>query len=772
MIQIKDFYVKSFLLALILVSLSSCTEMWGSRDDPADPKSDNYQGYETIKDPDAIAPVETHSGIVAYVPKLLATKVDGATAYQFRVSATSDPESYLYESVEVTGNEYLPVDCHGLSTTTTYYWFVRAKVEGTWGAWSSETATFSLSAAEPDTASPANSSTITDTTPAFDWSDVAGAVGYRSQISAANDFMKTVTDDATLTMSAYTQAALTNEATYYWRFMAKNADGVWNAWTTARSFTVSTERPSLVTPSDASTISDTTPTFDWTDVTGAAGYRIQIAAVSDFTTTVTDDATLTVSSYTQATALTNEATYYWRVVAKNADGVWNAWTSYRSFTVVTERPSLSTPSDASTITDTTPAFDWPDVAGAAGYRIQISAASDFATTMTDDATLTVSSYTQAAALANEATYYWRVMAKNMDGVWSAWTESRNFTVNFGAISVLYPLSGGATSDNTPLLNWANAPDAVSYLVQTATSEGGLTATSEVVAISSEYETVETLAVGDIRWWRVSAVNANGQRGSWSAIAYFTIVPTPDPPLLLSPADVSSVTIARPVFNWMAVEGAVSYEIVIATSEVGLEDATSLPVSGTSWIPTSDLVVGSWYWRVRCLDAYGVMGEWSGAWSLERPYFSGDTGPAGGKVFYDKGDFSSGWRYLEAAPSTQSNGIVWYNGSFVNTGATGISIGTGEANTAAIVSVQGAGDYAASLCANLSLGGYDDWFLPSRFELSVIYGQMGVIGYLEPGYYWSSSEYSSNSAWNIDSGSGIHGYWAKTSVLRVLAIRAF
>jgi len=27
----------------------------------------------------------------------------------------------------------------------------------------------------------------------------------------------------------------------------------------------------------------------------------------------------------------------------------------------------------------------------------------------------------------------------------------------------------------------------------------------------------------------------------------------------------------------------------------------------------------------------------------------DTGPAGGYIFYDKGYYSSGWRYLEAAP---------------------------------------------------------------------------------------------------------------------------
>lgn len=41
-----------------------------------------------------------------------------------------------------------------------------------------------------------------------------------------------------------------------------------------------------------------------------------------------------------------------------------------------------------------------------------------------------------------------------------------------------------------------------------------------------------------------------------------------------------------------------------------------------------------------------------------PYVLRDTGPAGGYIFYDKGDYSDGWRYLEAAPSDQSTGAPW------------------------------------------------------------------------------------------------------------------
>ena len=483
---------KTAIIGTVLLSLllPSCTEIWGELDNPADPEATSYQGYETVKEADAVAPVQADSGVLAYIPKLVAVKVAGAQAYQFRVSATDDYTAYIYQSAETTVNEYLPVDYLGLSAATTYYWFVRAKVGGNWGAWSEETAKFSLS----------------------------------------------------------------------------------------------------------------------------------------------------------------------------------------------------------------------------------------------------------------------------------------------AITGLSPAHGGTSFDTTPLLDWADSPDAVSYIIQIAATEGGLISAPELTALASQYQTTETLAVGETRWWRVCALNAATQRGPWTAAASFTIVPPPpSPPHLLTPADASSTTIAQPSLTWTAVDGAASYEIALATTEVLLAGASPEVAAGTNWMPASDLAMGAWYWRVRCVDAYGAKGEWSAARSFERPYSIGDTGPAGGKVFYDKGDYYAGWRYLETAQSDQSTGmgIVWWNGSNVTTGATATAIGTGEANTATIVSVQGAGSYAASLCANLSLGGYDDWFLPSLGELYLMYGQKGAIGGFASYYYWSSSEYGYGNAWLQYFDNGYQNYPSKNYPYgRVRAIRAF
>jgi hypothetical protein len=70
------------------------------------------------------------------------------------------------------------------------------------------------------------------------------------------------------------------------------------------------------------------------------------------------------------------------------------------------------------------------------------------------------------------------------------------------------------------------------------------------------------------------------------------------------------------------------------------------------------------------------------WSVIRA-----TGPAGGLVFYDKGDYSDGWRYLEAAPTDQATQVRWYNGVNTSTGATSYIWKFGDNQTSPAASPQ-------------------------------------------------------------------------------------
>jgi hypothetical protein len=141
---------------------------------------------------------------------------------------------------------------------------------------------------------------------------------------------------------------------------------------------------------------------------------------------------------------------------------------------------------------------------------------------------------------------------------------------------------------------------------------------------------------------------------------------------------------------------------------------------------------------------------------------------GGVVFYvDK----TGEHGLIAATTDQKK-AKWYNGNYIVTNAKGDAVGTGQANTTAIVTSQGVGTYAASECDQLELNGFSDWFLPSKGELNLLRIQKAAVGGLDNPFYWTSTEYSSHYAWAQNFSNGRQDYGNKNSTPSIRAIRAF
>jgi len=137
--------------------------------------------------------------------------------------------------------------------------------------------------------------------------------------------------------------------------------------------------------------------------------------------------------------------------------------------------------------------------------------------------------------------------------------------------------------------------------------------------------------------------------------------------------------------------------------------------------------------------------------------------------------ATGEHGLIAASEDQSEGIAWdYNNynDFVATDATGTAIGTGQSNTTKIVAALGAGNYAAKICNDLVLNGYDDWFLPSTDELILLYQNRDLIGGFNSGTYWSSTEDTESHAYNHWFTYNIPQSGDKYGKLGVRAIRAF
>jgi len=163
---------------------------------------------------------------------------------------------------------------------------------------------------------------------------------------------------------------------------------------------------------------------------------------------------------------------------------------------------------------------------------------------------------------------------------------------------------------------------------------------------------------------------------------------------------------------------------------------------------------------------------SNLWNTSNPLSTsnlaiGDT-YQGGLVFYLDGNGGG----LIVAPSDQSTAADWGCYGTVIPGADGTAIGTGAQNTIDIEAGCTISGTAADICANLTLGGYSDWFLPSKDELNEMYLNKNSITGINNLSYWSSTNYDNNLAWDQNLGNGIQNSSSKSYPYYVRAIRSF
>jgi hypothetical protein len=159
------------------------------------------------------------------------------------------------------------------------------------------------------------------------------------------------------------------------------------------------------------------------------------------------------------------------------------------------------------------------------------------------------------------------------------------------------------------------------------------------------------------------------------------------------------------------------------------------------------------------------------------YSVGDTGPGGGIVFYVASTpfacgptLAAACTYLEAAPAEISGKPTWCSSvdTLLNVGAT--AIGTGMANTTTASATCTSG--AIQQAADYSNGGFSDWFLPSKDEMTQLYLQKSTVGGFASDFYWSSSEDGQYGAWAQHSGVTNPYSFNKSQNARVRPVRAF
>jgi hypothetical protein len=209
---------------------------------------------------------------------------------------------------------------------------------------------------------------------------------------------------------------------------------------------------------------------------------------------------------------------------------------------------------------------------------------------------------------------------------------------------------------------------------------------------------------------------------------------------------------------------------VGTITSGVWSATTIDIThGGTGLKTAGLSG-----QVLTTSSAGTL-TWTNVSELTGTHYIGESF-GGGIVFYV---YDNGKHGLIAATSDQSRGIRWYGGSNTNTRARADGVGAGLKNTAIIIANQGAVDgnaFAATVCNEYSVTvdgvKYGDWYLPSKYELNLLYLQKSVVGGFANFNYWSSTEIVNFAAWTQLFNTGNQVNYDKRTTVYVRAIRAF
>ncbi len=528
--------------------------------------------------------------------------VINATGYSLDVATNSSFSSILsgYNNLSISPTSQ---NLTGLTAGTTYYYRLRSNnASGT----SISSIIFSNITIPPN---PVATSANNFSTTGFDakWISSTGATGY---------FMDVSSDDFTTVLPAYNNIFVGNVTTfsvvglnaasnYKYRIRASN-----NSGSSGNSNLISASTTTLPTIAGlATSITQTSFMANWSAVTGALGYYLDVALDVNFTSILSNYNNLVVTDTSKpVTGLSPGTNYHYRLRSYNITGVSPNSNTITTVTVPPNPVALT----ASNFATTEFNANWSTTVGASSYYLDVST-DNFVTFIPDfDNKLlgNIVSYKITGLMPGKA-YNYRIRASNIAGT------SSNSNVISGLTVSNPPVAIAATSIGqiSFVANWSAPPSATGYFLDVATS-------SDFVSILANYTSlfvgntisisISGLSAGTQYFYRVRAQNESGVSANSNIITATTLnnsgvglqigIPVYSETFLGLPSNVSveisggttpyTVTfeyrkIAAPTFSSKAINdpAATKYQVSVETSmldEIGIEfyfkvtDATGTP----------------------------------------------------------------------------------------------------------------------------------------------------------------------------------------------------
>jgi uncharacterized repeat protein (TIGR03803 family) len=355
--------------------------------------------------------------VITVPPAPVANPATGITQSSFQANWTSalgadgyhvdvyDDFSTLlpdYNNFPVNGNS---LDVTGLTAGATYHYEVRA-VNASGASDFSEAVTVSVIPGEPTALAATNAE---ETTFTANWNGTTGAINYEVDVSDDN-FTSVLPgyEGLSSTTTSLDITGLDGGNSYMYRVRAGNGGGF-----SSNSNVISVQlKPGAPVASEASGITQTAFTANWSVSNGATSYRLEVSG-DDFLSNLDDyDAISLVStSLLVSTGLEPGLTYKYRVRGENVLGV-SGLSNEISVTLI---PATPVATEATNVSLTSFTANWGSATGAIDYRLDVSA-DNFSTYVSGYENRTVTGLSEeVAGLTTLQEYKYRVRASNGSG---------------------------------------------------------------------------------------------------------------------------------------------------------------------------------------------------------------------------------------------------------------------------------------------------------------------------------------------------------------------
>jgi len=502
------------------------------------------------------------------------------TAYYLDVSTSSIFASFVSGYNNLNVGLVTSYSVTGLTAGPTYYYRVRGyNLSGS----SASSATITVAGIPVATAA----TSVTNAGFSANWNAVTGATGYFLDVGTTSGGTQLVNN---LAVAGITSPVVGLAGTTYYYQVRSNGPS-------ANSNIISvTTIPANPVSSAASNVAGTSFSANWAASTGATGYYLDVATISDFSVLVSGYSNLALGAVTtySVTGLSASTPYWYRVRAFNSGG-----TSANSGSQTTTTGPLA--NAATLISQTSFQANWSVATGSHFLQVSTSSAfGSFVGAFNGTVDLGAVGSTTVAALTAGTTYYYR---------YSILAATAPFSNTITVLTVApEPVSSAASNiaGTSFSANWGASLSATGYYLDVSTVSNFasfVTGFSNLDVGNVTTYSVTGLTISTPYYYRVRAYNASGTSGNSGSQNPTTGLAVPT--IGASPANYAVGVTILPSFAWSV--GATwefqiddnsdfSSPIALSPAYVATNAFYNFTYSTTS---SSVLANGTtYYWRVR------------------------------------------------------------------------------------------------------------------------------------------------------------------------------